>query len=414
MSIPSGHNPSSLRVNNRRLVLEILRKAEEITVSQICQSIHLSKTTLWKIMDHFVKSNLVICTGKAEASDEGGKKPELYRFNKDYGYIISIAIYGFCILLVLTDAKATIFYKETVFIDENKSLDHIVEIVSNFIRKWQEPGVANINIHAKLLGIVIASSGIIDPELGTCFTSSRFDSWPSEAPIKDLIRERVELKAPFYIDNYNRFFAFAEKSMGCAKGYQNIIDVVAGHDGLGAGIIADGKLKRGPRYLTGEIGHMCLNPNDVETCHCGGKGCFEQVVSCERLISKAEAGRKENPGSAIYGITADKIRLQMIFDAANAEDAWACQLIDEVIDWFAIAFQNISLVFNAEVIILSGDYRSAGAYFLRHLSEKVEKVSLVRMKKNIQIRYSSFDEEGALLGGASYVLHDYFANRFEY
>jgi hypothetical protein len=36
------------------------------------------------------------------------------------------------------------------------------------------------------------------------------------------------------------------------------------------------------------------------------------------------------------------------------------------------------------------------------------------MSKKLVIQYSTFDDEGALLGGASYVLYDYFANRFQY
>ncbi len=409
-----GHNQSSTRINNRRLVLDILRNSEDITVSQIAQKIHLSKTTLWKIMDHFVQNNLAVSAGKAEASDELGKKPELYRFNESYGYTISITIYGSSILLALTDARANVFYKEVVFIHENESLSRIIELVANFIRKWQEPDAPNIKEEAKLLGIVIASSGVVDSERGRSITASRFHSWQTEAPIKDLLKEHVEFKAPFYIDNYNRFFAFAEKTLGCARDKKNIVNVVAGYDGLGAGIIAENRIKRGPRYLTGEIGHMCLNPDDEETCHCGGKGCFEQLVSCERLIGRAEAYREEHADSMIYADNPEKITLQKIFDASNAGDAWACLLMDEVISWFAIGLYNINLVFNSEIIIISGDYRNAGPYFLRQLSEKIEQVSLLRMNKNFDIRYSSFDEEGPLRGGASYVLHEYFTKRREY
>ena len=358
MARADGHKQSSMRINNRRLVLDILRNSEDITVSQIAEKIHLSKTTLWKIMDHFIQHNLVISTGKVEASDELGKKPELYRFNESYGYVISITIYGSSIILALTDARANVFYKEVVFIHENESLTRIVTLVANFIRKWQEPDAPNIKKGARLLGIVIASSGVVDYERGLSITASRFHSWQTDAPVKDQIKEQVDFKAPFYIDNYNRFFAFAEKTLGCAKDKKNIINVIAGYDGLGAGIIAENRIKRGPRYLTGEIGHMCLNPYDEETCHCGGKGCFEQLVSCERLIGKAKACRKEHEDSIIYKDGPDKVTLQKIFDASNKGDAWACQLMDEVINWFAIGLYNINLVFNSEIIIISGDYLS--------------------------------------------------------
>lgn len=108
------------------------------------------------------------------------------------------------------------------------------------------------------------------------------------------------------------------------------------------------------------------------------------------------------------------VTLQNIFNASNEGDKWARTLLDDVIKWFAIGIQNIILVFNPEIVIISGDYRTAGNYFKTKLMEIINKTSLVRMNKDIKIEYSEFDEEGALLGAASYVIHDYFNNRFKY
>jgi len=410
----NGHNPSSLRVNNIRVVLDILQRADEVTVSQISEQVQLSKTTLWKIMDFFVEQNLAISVGKSEGSEERGKKPELYRFNEAFGYVIAITFFGGTIILALTDAKMSVFYKEIIYIAENERIDHVVSIIAAFIAKWQSPGAPRIPKGARLLGIVIAGSGVTDTKAGTIITASRFSSWPSDVAFKALLEEQVTFQAPFYIDNYNRFFAFAEKTLGCARGYRNIIDIVAGWDGIGAGIIAEGNLKRGPRFLTGEVGHMCLNPADEEICHCGGRGCFEQLASTDRLLMKAERGRPRHPDSIIYKQEPGMIVVGTIFDAANSGDPWACELLEVVIGWFAIALLNISLVFNAEIIVISGDYRKAGPYFLKRLNERIEDTSLTRMRKNLLVVYSQFDDEGALLGGASFVVNRYFAKHFEY
>ena len=409
-----GSRPSFLQERNRRLVLDILRTSEVVTIANISQRTQLSTTTLLKTIDYFMQINLVTSAGKGSASDGGGKRPALYRFNASYGYVICIALFGTSILFALADARSNIFYKETVFIKENERIERVVDLVSNFIAKWQRPGAPRIDEKMKLLGIVMASTGVIDPARGICLTASRFSAWESNTQVRALIQDKVRLRVPFIMDNYNRFFAFAEKSMGCAKGRKTIIDIVAGYDGLGAGVIIDESIRRGPRYLSGEIGHMCLNPFDVEVCHCGGRGCFEQLVSCERLIRKVESGRAEHPESNIFRDAAGKIVLQDIFDASNEGDSFACQLMDEIINWFAIGITNVVLAFDPEIIIISGDYRNAGAYFRKELSRKMDKVSLVRMEKHVDIAYSSYDEEGAILGSASYILDDYFANRLQF
>jgi len=414
LSKRNGHNPASIRIDNQKLVLEIIRNSKNITVTQIAEKIQLSKTTLWKIIDRFLEQNLILNIGKANCPDDRGKKPELYCFNESYGYVISIALYGYLIILALTDAKANIFYMEKVSLHENEPLDKVIRIISTFIAKWQEP--ENLLDHwkkSKLLGIVIAATGVIDYRTGVCFTASRFNNWPPETRIKDLIQQEVELKAPFYIDNYNRFFAYAERTLG-RGGNKNIIVIVQSHDGLGAGIIEEGKIKRGPRFLAGEIGHICLNPFYSEPCHCGGHGCFEQLVSTELLLKKAISGRNEHPESMIYSRNKSSVNLQDIFDSADKDDSWAQELLHDLITWFSIGFQNILLVFNPEVFIISGDYRNAGKYFKERLLSSMESRSIVRMKKCVSIEYSQFDEVGAILGGACYVLDDFFHNNHAY
>lgn len=69
----SGQNPASVRVNNRKNILTIIRESEDITVTRIAKEIQLSKTTLWKVMDHFIDQNLVINSGKDITSEELGK-----------------------------------------------------------------------------------------------------------------------------------------------------------------------------------------------------------------------------------------------------------------------------------------------------------------------------------------------------
>lgn len=404
-----------MRINNRKLVLDVVRKSLDLTVAQLAEEIQLSKTTLWKIIDHFQEQNLIIHSGKAKSSDDGGKKPELYRFNDSYAYVISIAIYNSSILLALADARSFIFYQEKIYLNENEQLDRIIGVVSAFIKKWQDP--SNLPIDRKdsnLIGIAIASAGVIDFDRGICFTASRFHSWPVDARIKEMITNQVELKAPFYIDNFNRYYAFAEKCLGGFEDKENIVDIVVARGGLGAGIIVEGDIKRGPHFLSGEIGHMRLDPYYKESCHCGGHGCFEQLVSSQKLLNRANQEKASHQDSLVYQESASEVTLQHIFQAADDGDEWGQELLDRVIEWFAIGILNITLVFNPEVIIISGDYRFAGSYFHEKLNNTIEELSLTRMKKKICVEYSRFGEEGALLGAASYAIHEYFSDKFDY
>lgn len=393
-------------------MLDFIRSRDEVTISQITQAVQLSKTTVWKTIDHFTEKELILIAGKDRSSDDVGKKPELFKFNAQSGYVISMVTFGTSVQLALTDAKSEIFYREIIHLQENEPLEKIISYLAKFIDRWQGKDSLK-GKKSELLGIVLGSSGVVDTNTGVCHAAPKFSSWSLHAPVKEMLEQKVSFQAPFYIDNANRFFVFAEKHLGLAKANSNIVDIIADADELGAGIIAEDALKRGPRFITGEIGHMRLNPFEEELCNCGGRGCFEQLVSFKRLIRRAEELRSEYPESAIFA-RGDKPNPEEIFEASNSNDKLACRVMDEIIEWFAIAIHNTSVVFNAEIIIISGEYRKAGSYLLNGIKERVKHQGLPHFDKNITVQYTQFDEEGAVRGAACYVIHDYFANRYVY
>ena len=75
-----------------RAVLQLMRTREIASVAEISSCIRLSKTTIKKIIDHLSALNLVVSAGKGLSTGEGGKKPELFRFNRSFGYVISIHV----------------------------------------------------------------------------------------------------------------------------------------------------------------------------------------------------------------------------------------------------------------------------------------------------------------------------------
>jgi len=409
-----GKQPEALRINNRKVVLDTLKQTEKTTIATLSKDLGLSKTTLAKIIKHFLNQQIILSSGKEASTAEGGKKAEAYRFNESSAYTICLVIYEKFILAALSDARSDIFYKEKIHLTPNENIHKVIEIMAGFIAQWQNP--ANLPHPRKrsiLAGIAIAGTGVINTDEGVCFTASRFHSWPVNVSIKDLIEKKIELKAPFFIDNYNRFFSYAEMSLRKQPKENCLVDLVTSYGGLGAGIIIDGKIHRGARYLSGEIGHLCLDPNQEETCYCGGRGCFETLVSSSRILHQAAIEQPSHKDSAVYN-TEGPISLRAIFTASDGGDSRARELLDQVIKWFAIGIHNINLIYNPDVLIISGDYSRAGTYFKKSLADLMEHQALLRMSKELPIEYSQLDDDGAILGAAGFILNDYFENRFEY
>jgi predicted NBD/HSP70 family sugar kinase len=59
--------------------------------------------------------------------------------------------------------------------------------------------------------------------------------------------------------------------------------------GIGAALVADGRLFRGARGFAGELGHVPVHP-DGPACPCGARGCLEQYAGEAAILAAAGAG----------------------------------------------------------------------------------------------------------------------------
>ncbi len=226
--------------------------------------------------------------------------------------------------------------------------------------------------------------------------------------LKEKILEKIPDKIPVIVDNHSRFQVFAEKILGLAKEKNNIVAIQAGK-GLVAGVIIENEIKRGNHYLIGEIGHTIVDSEGREICACGGKGCFEAMVSTNRILRMAREKYKEYPDSIIFnGGNPDAVNIESIFDASNAGDKLALNLMNNVIRWFGIGISNIILMYDPQIVIIQGIFTKAGEYFIKSLREKINKISLFSIKRRTEIKYSEIGNMAGVLGAASYVLSKYF------
>ena len=90
--------------------------------------------------------------------------------------------------------------------------------------------------------------------------------------------------------------AMGEAWLGSAKGVQNVVMVTIG-TGVGGGVIVNGDVVSGVVGAGGEIGHMCLNPEEERTCGCGGHGHLEQYSSATGVVSNYLAECKKQASS---------------------------------------------------------------------------------------------------------------------
>ena len=400
-----GQKPKNIKQSNRKMVLDIIRKYDSISIKEITKKINLSKPTIIRIINYFLQNNIVLIIGKGESTDEGGKKPILYKFNEKHAYAISIGLLNDEICIIITDLNAEILEENNFQISSNIKFDEVIDIIINqlkiYFSKYKKESI---------IGLSIGCPGIINYSEGIVLALPYLKNWGKNIPLRSIIQSKLNLNCPIYIDNHVRFQIFAEKTIGIAKDKKNIILIDSENIGIGGAIIINNEIKRGEHSFAGLLGRIIVDSS--EEAIIADNHSFQEKVGANKLLEKIKELKNDFQDSIIFAN--DNIKIEYVFDAANQKDPLAMLIMNEVIKYFAIVISNSMVVIDPDLFIIQGVFTKAGNYFLDNLKQKVESILFKNIKKNVEIVYSPFGKEIVALGGAIYAISEYFDKKYTY
>jgi predicted NBD/HSP70 family sugar kinase len=165
-------------------------------------------------------------------------------------------------------------------------------------------------------------------------------------PLKAKLAERYDL--PITVDNDVNLAALGELWFGAGQNVQDMVLVAIG-TGIGAGVIIDGALYRGSKEASGEIGNMVpgrefLGKNYQDF------GALESAASGTGIAARA----RELLGSQRSQAELLELTAEDVFESARKGEAWAWTVINETVDYLAIAIANLVSLFDPEMVVLGG------------------------------------------------------------
>jgi len=116
--------------------------------------------------------------------------------------------------------------------------------------------------------------------------------------------------------------------------------------GLAAGLVLEGRLRRGAYGVAGEVGHLSV-VDDGPRCTCGQRGCLEMYASGRGL---ARQWPYEGP---------DPLPLAL-FDAADAGDEAALAVRQSFVHWLGEAIRIVTLSVDPARVVLTGGVMRLG------------------------------------------------------
>lgn len=126
---------------------------------------------------------------------------------------------------------------------------------------------------ADLRAIGISCGGPLDSKQGIILSPPNLPGWV-DIPITEMLAERYGI--PAFLQNDANACALVEWKLGAGRGAGNMVFLTMG-TGMGAGIIAEGKLLCGMNDMGGEVGHLRLTEDGPVGF--GKAGSFEGYTS---------------------------------------------------------------------------------------------------------------------------------------
>lgn len=349
------------RLTHLKKVKQQLFNNTAISRAEIARNTGLHKSTVTSLFNELDQQGLVQHLGRGDSTESGGRKPELYTFNTQYGYVacFNITYDHLYAMFLYVDGQEISFNRFTV---EKREANVLIKIINRELRKQEK----NDNTENGLLGISISIHAVVDQN--KIIHSPYYDF--GQLDLCDYFAEHYQV--PVLLGNEANLAAIYERDYARAKSPANFI-VLSIHRGPGIGVIANSKLFSGFHGMVGELG-------SVQTRN--GKGSFEEVgdyLSADFLLDNiCQAIAIDS--NVDYG-TLDKL-------VSKNEDRLT-GLIDEFVVNAAKVIFNLKMLYGPEEIFINAPL--------------IEQVELLKAKLKKQCIENHVDIPVTIIKGSQYV-----------
>jgi glucokinase len=220
-------------------------------------------------------------------------------------------------------------------------------------------------------------------------------------PLLDKVKAEIQdTTIKVIIDNDRACAILGEVWQGSAKDCRDAIFLAIG-TGIGAGIMAGGKIIRGANDIAGSIGWFAMDKPFMDKYT--GIGCFEYHAAGEGLVRVAhEMMEKEHGYSGWFkSKMPGDFTARHIFDAYQANDAIARAVLRQAVEYWGMAVANLVSLFNPQKIIFGGGIFGPGARFLDDIMAEARKWAQPVSIGKVELCVSSLGSDAGLYGAAS-------------
>ncbi len=351
-----GAGPANIRKANLDSVLQLMRKAERFSRTEMARISGISTTTMTKLFVQLEEAGLI----ELDRIDKKnfGRPRTLYRLATEHICLLSATVEKERTRVSTCDLSGRLNEKTATSFPTGDGLEGFYDRLADAMRK-----AIQIDGRSARLGSVCLP-GLIDRNSGKCVFCSNNHWLENTAPQKELSRR---LQIPIHTLSNKKALGLAHQD-----GVKNFV-LLSFSTGVGAGVFCDGHLLSGHSGFAGEIGHITVVP-DGPLCGCGNRGCLETVSSDRAFFQALEKQPRE-------------------------------QAVEDILTYQSIGVAAAINLFNPQVLYIHSQLADEIPSYLEALCSRAEKRALAPSFAECTIKIEAVGKlEGAALDAVNHTL----------
>jgi glucokinase len=300
-------------------------------------------------------------------------------------WVIGVDLGGTKIRLGLVSPDDTIVAVRQIATNPHEGIDAVTARIGAAVDELQE----SVPSGCRVAALGICSPGPVDHETGMLIDPPNLQGL-HHTPLRQKLVERLGI--PVVLEHDAKAAGLGDYYFGAGRGSRSMIYVVVG-TGVGAALIVDGAVYRGPHNSAGEIGHTTIDRNG-ELCGCGSRGCVETYMSGPWLARRyARLHAPEMPATELL-TGGDVARL------AAEGDPIAREVFQDAGDALGAGVATMAMMLDVDLYVIGGSVAKAGDLLLEPARRGVPKYSFRSVGARVQIVATALGDDGPILGCA--------------
>lgn len=381
-SMETPGSQTSLHRANLERVVRAVRMAGSLTQAEIARATGLSAATVSNIVRELKDGGTVEVT----PTSAGGRRARSVSLSGDAGIVIGVDFGHTHLRVAVGNLAHQVLAEEAEPLDVDASAAEGFDRAEHLVKRL----ILTTGIGPdKVIGVGLGVPGPIDVSSGTLGSTSILPGWSGINPAEEL---SGRLGVPVHVDNDANLGALGELVWGGGRGVKDLAYIKVA-SGVGAGLVIDGRVYRGPGGTAGEIGHITLDESGP-VCRCGNRGCLETFTAARYVLPLLRPSHGPD------------LTMERVVQLAREGDPGCRRVIADVGRHIGSGIANLCNLLNPSRVVLGGDLAEAGELVLAPIRDSVSRYAIPSAARQLSLAQGALGGRAEVLGALALVLSE--------